>query len=77
MRGNMKKTKIIASLGPSTSDYQVIFNMIDLGVDVFQIPYYSDGTIGTNKDAWGNINYVLKYDKLIKVEKYTPGEFSE
>lgn len=48
-----------------------------IGVDVFQIPYYSDGTIGTNKDAWGNINYVLKYDKLIKVEKYTPGEFSE
>lgn len=46
-----------------------------IGVDVFQIAYFSDGTIGTTYDAWGNINYVLKYDKLIDTEKYTPGKF--
>ena len=69
----MKKTKIIASLGPSTSDYQVIFNMIDLGVDVFQI----------------NLNYLsfkecndlikkireasLKLDKIIGIMLDIPG----
>ena len=48
-----------------------------VGVDVFQIPYYSDGTIGTTNNGWGNIDYVLTYNKLIKTEKYTPGKFSE
>ena len=48
-----------------------------IGVDVFQIPYSSDGTIGTNNNLWGNIDYVLAHDKLIKTEKYTPGKFSQ
>lgn len=46
-----------------------------IGVDVFQIPYFSNGTIGTNNNLWGNIDYVLANDKLTTTEKYTPGEF--
>lgn len=33
----MRKTKIIASLGPNSQDYNDIFQMINLGVDVFRI----------------------------------------
>jgi len=33
----MKKTKIVASLGPSTSEYSTILQMANLGVDVFRI----------------------------------------
>ena len=33
----MKKTKIVASLGPASKDYQVILDMIESGVDVFRI----------------------------------------
>ena len=69
----MKKTKIIASLGPSTSDYQVIFNMIDLGVDVFQINlnYLSfkecDDLLKKIREA------SLKLDKIIGIMLDIPG----
>ena len=46
-----------------------------IGVDVFQIPYLGNGQIGTNTDGWGNINYILANDKLIKTEKYKIGKF--
>ena len=46
-----------------------------IGVDVFQIPYMGNGQIGTNNDSWGNINYILANDKLIKTEKYKIGKF--
>lgn len=46
-----------------------------IGVDVFQIAYFGDGKLGTNDDLWGNINYVLSNDKLIKTEKYKIGKF--
>ena len=46
-----------------------------VGVDVFQIPYFGDGKTGTSNNAWGNINYVLANDKLIKTEKYKIGKF--
>ena len=46
-----------------------------IGVDVFQIPYLGNGESGTDTDSWGNINYVLANDKLIKTEKYKIGEF--
>ena len=46
-----------------------------IGVDVFQIPYMGNGQIGTNNDSWGNINYILANDKLIKTEKYKVGKF--
>ena len=46
-----------------------------IGVDVFQIPYFGDGKTGTSNNAWGNINYVLANDKLIKTEKYKIGQF--
>lgn len=46
-----------------------------IGVDVFQIPYYGNGQIGTDNSSWGNINYVLANDKLIKTEKYKIGKF--
>lgn len=46
-----------------------------IGVDVFQIPYLGNGKSGTDNNAWGNINYVLANDKLIKTEKYKIGKF--
>lgn len=46
-----------------------------IGVDVFELAYYSNGQIGSSADGWGNINYVITNDKLIKTEKYTPGKF--
>ena len=46
-----------------------------IGVDVFQIPYLGNGESGTDTDSWGNINYVLANDKLIKTEKYKIGKF--
>ena len=46
-----------------------------IGVDVFELAYYGNGRVGANTDGWGNIDYVLKNDKLIKTEKYTPGKF--
>ena len=46
-----------------------------IGIDVFQIPYLGNGKLGTDNNAWGNINYVLANDKLIKTEKYKIGKF--
>lgn len=46
-----------------------------IGVDVFQISYLGNGKSGTDNNAWGNINYVLANDKLIKTEKYKIGKF--
>lgn len=46
-----------------------------IGVDVFQIAYFGDGKLGTDNNAWGNINYVLSNGKLIKTEKYKVGKF--
>lgn len=46
-----------------------------IGVDIFEIAYYLNGKVGASSDGWGNINYVLTNDKLIKTEKYTPGKF--
>ena len=48
----MIKTKIIATLGPATSDSQTISAMIDNGVDVFRINF----SHGCFED----------YDKLLK-----------
>jgi pyruvate kinase len=36
---NIKKTKIVATLGPATSKKEVIMNMIKAGVDVFRINF--------------------------------------
>jgi Pyruvate kinase len=38
---NRKKTKIIATLGPSTEKSKVIEEMIIEGVDVFRINFFS------------------------------------
>lgn len=46
-----------------------------IGVDIFELAYYGNGKVGGNSDGWGNIEYVLKNNKLIKTEKYTPGKF--
>ncbi len=36
---NIKKTKIVATLGPATSEREVIIDMIKAGVDVFRINF--------------------------------------
>jgi len=57
---NIRKTKLIATLGPSSSEKSIIKTFIDLGVDIFRLNFshgnYDDYTtlIGTirsvNKD---------------------------
>lgn len=39
MNKNLKKTKIIATLGPASSDKEVMLQMIQAGVDVFRINF--------------------------------------
>ena len=45
-----------------------------VGRDVFRLNIMKE-KISANSDNGGNLEYILKYDKLIKTENYTPGEY--
>ncbi len=45
-----------------------------VGKDYFVIGFTKEGKPWSNSDNYGNLDYVLKYDKLIKTEDYTPQE---
>ncbi len=45
-----------------------------VGKDYFLIGFTKEGKPWSTSDNYGNLDYVLKYDKLIKTEDYTPQE---
>lgn len=71
-KGNYWKHNVCGRLAYDTNGLK---GPNQIGVDVFQIAYFGDGKLGTDKDGWGNINYVLSSGKLIKTEKYKVGKF--
>ena len=57
----MKKTKIVASIGPSSNDSDTILKMVEAGVDVFRINL-----------SHASLEETEKYIKMIReVEKKT------
>jgi pyruvate kinase len=54
-----KRTKIVATVGPSTSDYKIIKSMIKEGVNVFRINF----SHGSHEDHIKAINRIKKVDE--------------
>lgn len=83
----MKQTKIIATIGPASSESAIITNLITTGVDVFRINF-SHGTREVHQQNVDNIRKIAKHlDKpvaimgdlqgpKIRVSKFTDGKIT-
>jgi len=58
-KGNRNFTKIVSTLGPASSSYEVISSLVDNGVDVFRINF-SHGDIETHRK---NVEFIRKVEK--------------
>ena len=56
---SQKKTKIVATVGPSCNTYEKLLELVKAGVNVFRLNF----SHGTNEDKKTIINYIARLNK--------------
>ena len=65
-------TKIVCTLGPSTSDYESINNLVDAGMDIARLNF-SHGDYSEHKKIIELIKKISKEKRKIKIMQDLPG----